>query len=409
MGMEPLVLVVNPGSASRKYSLYRGDSVVAQAHFEFENGQIVCGLRTGRHPAERITSFGEANSGTMLSTLRETSAALLQLLIQRGVIANAQEITGVGVRIVAPSSYFLEDRIIDDACLEHLRRVEAIAPLHVSHVREEIDFLRAELPGVPLVGVSDSAFHITKPDYNWNYGLPLELSDQFDIKRFGYHGISVAAIVRSLESHSLLRPKTVVAHLGSGCSVTGVLHGKSIDNSMGFSPLEGLMMSTRSGTIDLLAANELGKRLNLDTNGLVEELNEKSGLAGVSGISSDIRVLLDEEAKGNYRAGLALRMFVGEIQQYIARMAAELNGIDLLVFTGTVGERSFIMRRRIAENLQFMGVELEQHTNDGLDAVSKPMLISPKKHHPHVYVMHSDEDYEIAQRTAQKLGGTSGE
>lgn len=387
--MEPLILVANPGSASRKYSLYSGSQVIAEGHFEYENSHIVCSFFDGKTLETHDPSIDNIN---------DSMSIFLGLLQEKGVASDLNSIDKIGLRIVAPSSFFLVDHIIDSEVISELDAQERRAPLHIHSELEEIEIIKKMLPNIPIIGVSDSAFHITKPDVTWNYGISLDVADKYDIKRFGYHGISVSAIMRRLQENRIFVPKVIVCHLGSGSSVTAVLDGKSVDNTMGFSPLEGLLMATRSGDIDVLALKELKEVLNLDDHGVHKLLNSESGLLGVSGISSDIRELLIEEQNGNYRAGLALRMYVLKIQQAIGRMAATLNGVDALVFTGTVGERSFIMRRRITDNLSHLGISVDDDINNDVTSANEPTLISVTGVMSHVYVMHSDEGAEIVRR-----------
>ncbi|HET8669325.1 MAG TPA: hypothetical protein VFM05_01505, partial [Candidatus Saccharimonadales bacterium] len=253
MAMEPLTLIANPGSASRKYALYAGQTVRAQLHFEYLDYHIVCTIHkdgTYEHAPVELKDFNEA------------AVKLPDLLHKHKLLSNKEHISRVGLRIVAPSSFFLGDHLIDDEVVARLEALEPHAPLHISATLHELRSLRKVFDGLPIVGVSDSAFHITKPDYAWNYGLPLEDADRLEIKRFGYHGISVASVVRTLQGTEKLPPKVIICHLGSGASITAVHGGKSMDTTMGYSPLEGVVMSTRSGTIDFTAVRALKEAFN---------------------------------------------------------------------------------------------------------------------------------------------------
>ena len=250
--------------------------------------------------------------------------------------------------------------------------------------------------------ISDSAFHARKPSYAWNYGINLQDADRFEIKRFGYHGLSVSSAVNELWNRGKLPPKVVVCHLGSGSSVSAVFHGRSIDNTMGYSALEGVIMATRTGSIDYTAAMALKTKLGLDDDQLEHYLDEKGGLLGLSG-TSDIREILDREANGDHIAHLALMTLIHSIHKAIGAMVVAMNGADLLVFTGTVGERSANLRRRIVAHLECLDFILDGNRNKSClnpteftsisqAAVSKPIIVIP-----------TDEGVEIARHTVKLL------
>ena len=390
MAVDTLVLAANPGSASRKYALYQGGKFLASLHFEHEDGQIVCTLMTPQK-TERIDS--------PTNHLETAPEYLLATFKQAGIKVN----TGfncIGLRVVAPTAQFLHDHLLDNTAINKLKTLQRYVPLHIHATLQEAEVLKRCFTTIPIVAISDSAFHITKPDYAWNYAIPLDDADRLDIKRFGYHGISLAANVRILTEAKKLPAKLVVCHLGSGASVTAVLNGQSVDNTMGFSPLEGLMMATRSGSVDLLAINALQKELKLTMKDIDDYLNKRSGLLGVSGLTSDIRELLEAEAGGHYRAGLALRMYVHRVQQAIGQMVAALGGIDALVFTGTVGCRSFPVRQRIVDGLDYLGLAVDLAKNERAIEPTSLQNISPKSRHKPVFVITTDENYEIATRAA---------
>ena len=392
--MESLTLVINPGSSSRKYSLYSGSAKLHDAYYETESGAIT--LITNDSTSMHRYSPGIAH-------LDDAFEHYMGVVEQKEIIGKNTEIKGVGVRVVAPSSYFLDDHIVDQESLEALRSQASRAPLHINTVLREIEHIATKLPGHSIVMVSDSAFHKTKSDVAWNYALPLEIADRYDLKRFGYHGLSVASTVRTLEIHGYMKARMVICHLGSGASVTALLNGQSIDNSMGYSPLEGLVMATRSGSVDVGVVFELQRILNLDTLQTEEFLNRESGLLGLSGRSSDIRDLLEFEQQGDYRAGLALRSYALSVAKHIASMSTVLGGLDMLVFTGTVGERSGIMRARILENLKFIGLLLDDSKN-GATQADKPIQISADTSPATIMVLHADEGSEIAYRVRTFLG-----
>lgn len=394
MAVEPLVLAVNPGSASKKYALYKGKRLIADVHFEYEAGKVVCSI------ADKSGVYAESG---LVHDLPEASESLLGMFRARGYLKEGQTVDGIGIRVVAPTSYFLEHRFLDEAAVRQLESLVQRAPLHIGATLAEVKELQKNFVNVPIFAVSDSAFHAEKPDYAWNYGISLDLADTHEIKRFGFHGISVESIVQTLSSRNLLEEKVIVCHLGSGSSVTAVLTGRSIETTMGYSPLEGLIMATRSGSIDTIASHELKRVIGGGDHELEELLNHQSGLLGISGFSNDIRELLVAEEEGSYRAGLALNMFAYHVQQAIGRMAAVLDGADTLVFTGTVGARSVAMRERIANKLSYLNFAIKPDLNAAAYEPKTPTRINPRTRQKNIYVITTDEAYEIAWRTQQAL------
>jgi len=392
MAMAPLTLIANPGSASRKYAVYKGRHLLANLHFEHIGDRVIGSIQHDDKHYEVPVAAGSLDAVT---------GQLMELLQSEKLIQANEMIVLVGLRIVAPSAFFLQDRIVDDEAEAQLAAMEHRAPLHIAATRHELQVLREQFPAARIVGVSDSAFHATKPDVAWLYGIPLHDADRFDIKRFGYHGISVSSVIRTLRAAEKLPPKVVVCHLGSGASVTAVAHGKSIDTTMGYSPLEGLIMATRTGTIDTTAVKVLQESLGMDGDTMQEYLNKQSGLLGISGRSSDIRELLQLEADGDHYAGLALRTYVYAIQKAIGQMVAVLGGMDVLVFTGTVGERSAVVRQRITRNLHYLDVLLDDHANNSCTAPETLTPISKIAHSRPVLVIPADETAEMVRSVAK--------
>ena len=386
MAVATLTLVANPGSASRKYGLYHEDHCLARLHFEHQDNQLVCSVWT---PFQSISrEFGDIQIEDSIYHVRE-------LFEFAGVLKGDSSIDRVAIRIVAPGSFFLDNRIVDDEFLDRFKQAAQQAPLHVGATLVEIQCLRSVFSEAQIVGVSDSKFHVTKPDYAWNYGLPLDVADRFGIKRFGYHGLSVAGALRRLHESQIEADRIIICHLGSGSSVTAVREGVSIDTTMGFSPLEGVVMATRSGSVDAVAVHELSRSLGLSHEETLEYLNNRSGLLGLSGSSSDIRELIERESAGDYRASLALNVMVYSIQKSIGQMAAVLNGVDALVFTGTVGERSAIIRRRIVENLRYLDFAINPHTNEPCLSPTELTWVSDARISKPIYVVPTDETREM--------------
>ena len=389
----PLILVANPGSASRKYGLYRGDAAVADLHFEWESGKVICTVQTEHD--RFVEPVG-------VQHLDEVIGYVEAMLLRSGALRDGDNIDAIGLRLVAPNSYFLANHHLTPSVIEKLRDLERVAPLHISIILKEFAALQAEFKGVPMYGISDSGFHISKPDYAWNYGISLEDADRYEIKRYGYHGLSVQSAIHHLKRHDKLANKIVLAHLGSGASVTALHGGKSLDNTMGYSPLEGLIMATRSGTIDYGAARALQLSKELDNEAMEAYLNREAGLKGIGG-SPDIRELRLREQDGDDRARLALATYVYGVQKGIAQMTAALGGVDALVFTGTVGERSAVIRESIVNRLHYLDFVLDNRVNTactdplGLETVSSLAKSKP------IYVVHADEALEIARQTAAML------
>jgi len=387
--METLILAADPGSASRKYALYNKSRCLVSFHFEYENDRIICTRVIG----DKVTKFNPK-----IKDFDECPKQILPLLEQARGAKNI-DIKGIGLRVVAPTGFFLKDHLLNDEVISHLTTLESRVPLHIKATLAEAKSLQKQFNNIPIGLISDSAYHYSKPDYAWNYPIKLEDADQLEIKRFGYHGISVFSVVRDLAYEYELPEKLIVCHLGSGSSVTAVINGESFDTTMGYSPLDGLMMASRSGSIDAAAALALKKDLKLTDNELEIYLNENCGLFGISGFSNDIRELVDAEAKGHYRAKLALAMYVYKIQQAIGQMAAAMGGVDGLIFTGTVGDRSFIIRKRIIDRLEFLNLALQTDLNEHTVEPQIITRISPRTRQKPIYVISTDELHEISRRT----------
>jgi acetate kinase len=390
MAMDTLTLVTNPGSASRKYALYDGKICLAQLHFENIGKSTI-----------RCTFSSNAENHVFDVTQKSLDAVVgltIPLLEKYKILDSKKSIGSIGIRIVAPSSYFLKDRVIDAQVVDHLKAISERAPLHLKITLKEIKLLKLAFPRTKIIAVSDSAFHAQKPDYAWNYGIRLADADKLDIKRFGYHGLSVASIVDKLSHADKLPAKLLVCHLGGGVSVTAVKNGHSIDNTMGYTPLDGPVMATRSGSIDPTAVISLKAQLGLKDLEVEEYLNKASGLFGLSGLSGDIRELLEFE-KANHHAELAIQTYIYSIQKYVGQMAAALNGCDALVFTGTIGVRSPVIRARIAKNFEYLDLFIDDKANKASRRESDILqtIHLDKKSKP-IYVITTDESGQIAKQ-----------
>jgi len=391
--LSKLILVTNPGSSSRKYALYRGEECVATLHFEYEDNKVICTTRFGEEKIEskpRIKDVSEA-AGQCESILRKT-----------GALREGQKIDAVAARLVVASPYFGRDYIVDEAVLAEAEKAKDRSPLHTATNLAEIQFFKQKFPNLPVVAISDSAFHFSKPKEAFRYGLDTELQDKIGLGRYGYHGISMNSIVNIMRRNSILPEKVVVCHLGSGASVSAIKNGESVDNSMGYSPLEGMMMATRSGDIDFSAALAIKRELKLDDAGLEQYLNKQAGLLGVSGRSDDIRLLLADEAAGNERAAEAMQTYIYRLRKVIGEMVAVLDGVDAIVFTATVGERSAEIRKRLCAGLTYLDMELDEEKNQNADEAPIWINLAKRSSKP-IYMIRTDESREMARRAEHML------
>jgi acetate kinase len=330
-----------------------------------------------------------------LINITDAPEQLALFLEHIGVLHDEAAMQRVVIRVVAPGSYFLQHRVVDAEFMHHLKAAASRAPLHVSATLGELQRLQHHFASVTIVAASDSAFHVTKPDYAWNYGIDLDDADKFDIKRFGYHGLSAASVIDILKHREKLPPKVIMCHIGGGVSVTAVYKGKSIDTTMGYSPLEGVIMATRSGSIDPIAARELQQKLGLDAAGMENYLNCYGGLQGLSGVSSSVLDLLKHEEAGNHRASLALDTYVFALQKAIGQMASVLNGVDVLVFTGTVGERSAPIRERVVSKLTYLDFALDKRENNACFQPASLAVISKLVHSKPIFVAPANEERQM--------------
>ncbi len=391
--MRDKYFVVNIGSDSKKYALYEGTERRFFAHFEKEAEAFIVTFETGVSKEKRMLSekdYGNALAG-VLEEIKRSGA----------VTAPEREIRAVGFRVVAPGSFFQKHRLVDSDFVKRLKSERGLAPLHAEPMLAELGRLDKLLPKIPVIAVSDSAFHAAMPPVASVYAIPHAIAEKFEIRRFGYHGISFSSVVRKVKATLGTMPSRVImCHLGNGASVTAVKDGQSVDTSMGFTPLEGLVMGTRSGDIDPGALIELAKRLKLSPDKLESFLYHECGLLGVSGESNDIRDLLKLEKEGDSRAALALDLFAYRIKKYIGAYAAALNGFDLVTFSGGIGERSFAMRERVMRGLDGLGLALDQSKNNAAESVDAFINQESSKD---IAVIVTDEMGEIAAIAATFL------
>ena len=302
--MDKNILVINIGSSTKKYSLYKGDTLLFDAHFERDKEKFA------------VTYKNEESVDISKNVFNDSLSALYNTLKKNGYLDNS--IAYIGLRLVAPGEFFTENRIVDKDFLKKLELVAGEDRAHIEPIQKELARASELFGDVSIVAISDSSFHKSIPSYAKNYALPKKFIKDFGIQRFGYHGISLSGIVNTLSSRPWgLEKRAIICHLGSGASITAVMDGKSIDTSMGYSPLEGLLMSSRVGDLDV------GAVLHLMESKTVEELQEifykKSGLLAVSGLSDDMRVLIDADKEGHIGAHDAIEMFAYRIRKYIGK------------------------------------------------------------------------------------------
>ena len=317
-----------------------------------------------------------------------------------GCLSSLDEINAVGHRVVHGGEKFNQSVLITPEVKEMIVKCIELAPLHNPANLKGIEAIEQTLPSVPQVAVFDTAFHQTMPDEAYMYALPYELYEKYAIRRYGFHGTShryVSARVCEYLGIDAANTKIITAHIGNGGSCTAVLNGKSVDTSMGLTPVEGLMMGTRSGDLDLGAATYIMDKENLSTAEFANLVNKKSGLMGVSGVSSDARDIDNAVKEGNERADLARRMFIYRVKKYIGSYAAALNGVDVIVFTGGIGENDTFIRGEIAKGLSYLGATIDMEKNNRIRG--EEAVITTPDSRVTVCVIPTDEEWMIASDT----------
>ena len=321
-----------------------------------------------------------------------------------GVIKELSEIDAVGHRMVHGGEKFNKSVLLTDEVLKAFEECSDLAPLHNPANLKGVRAVQELMPGLPQVGVFDTAFHQTMPDYAYMYAIPYELYEKYGIRRYGFHGTShryVSQRVCDFLGVKAEEQRVITCHIGNGGSVAAVKHGKCMDTSMGLTPLEGVMMGTRSGDIDGGAVSFIEKKLGLDADGISNLLNKKSGVLGITGISSDMREIEAAEKAGNPRAILAQNMYNYRIKKYIGAYAAAMGGVDIIVFTAGVGENQSGMRAGACEGLEWMGVKLDKELN--LKVHGEEAVISAPDSKVKVVVIPTDEELMIATDTMNLL------
>ncbi len=324
---------------------------------------------------------------------------------EKGILQNLNDIAAVGHRVVHGGSRFAESALITAEVETAINQCVPLAPLHNPYNLGGIRACRQALPNAAHVAVFDTAFHQTMPDYAYMYALPYALYEQYGIRRYGFHGTShryVSMRAAEILGRPLTSLKLITCHLGNGCSITAVNQGKSVDTSMGLTPLEGLMMGTRSGDIDPAIIFHLMEEGQMPADKINQTLNRESGLLGISGVASDVRDLFRAVSEGNPQAALALQMFAYRVKQYIGKYAAVLGGLDALIFTGGIGENASSIRTTICENLGFLGIHLDEEKNQSAESAK---AIHRKGAPVKLLVIPTNEELMIARDTLRLIKG----
>ncbi len=395
------VLVINAGSSSLKYQLLdpSTEEVLAQGLCERIG---IDGRLTHKVPAKDAKYEFEIAMPTHAEAIQSVLDALTSP--EHGVIASMKEIDAVGHRVVHGGEAFNKSVLITDEVMKAIEECIPLAPLHNPANLTGIKACQNVMPGVPMVAVFDTAFHQTMPAKSYIYALPYEYYEKDKVRRYGFHGTShkyVAGRAAAMLGKPAEELKIITCHLGNGSSVTAVDGGKSVDTSMGFTPLAGLPMGTRSGDLDAGILEYLMNKYNLDIKEMLNILNKKSGVLGISGVSSDFRDLSDAAEKGNDRAGLAVDAFNYGVKKLIGAYAAAMGGVDAIVFTAGVGENSADQRLAIASGLEFMGVKMDAEANK---VRGKETVISTADSKVKVLLIPTNEELMIARDTAEIVG-----
>ena len=391
------ILVLNCGSSSIKYALYNMDdhSVVTSGGIEkIGLPDSFIKLKVNGQKVQMDEPVPEHTAGVQL---------IFRVLTQGeyAVLNDLHELDAVGHRMVHGGERFSESVLITDEVMRDFSACNDLAPLHNPANIKGVNAVKALLPEIPQVGVFDTAFHQTMPDYAYMYATPYELYEKYGVRRYGFHGTSHRYVSKRVLDYLGIDKaegtKIITCHIGNGASIAAVKDGKCVDTSMGLTPLEGLIMGTRSGDIDAGAVTFIMDKENLDTKGLSNLLNKKSGLLGVSGGASDFRDILKGIEEGNDHARLAKEMYTYRIKKYIGQYAAAMGGVDIIVFTGGAGENQWEVREGATNGLEFLGVNVDVEKNHSCRATE--MTISADDSKVKVCVIPTDEELMIATDT----------
>ena len=393
------ILVLNCGSSSLKYQL-----------IDMSNEEVLCvglveriGIEGSVLKQEKDGVEGKLIVEQPMKNHQDAIKLVLDAVVdpQYGGVKDIKEVEAVGHRVVHGGEKFAGSVLITDEVKAALEECIELAPLHNPANIMGIEACEAILPGVPMVGVFDTAFHQTMPKSSYLYGLPHELYTKYGVRRYGFHGTShryVSQRAAAMLGKNIEDCKIITCHLGNGASVAAIDGGKSVDTSMGFTPLEGLIMGTRCGDIDAAILPFLMEKEGLDAKGLSDLMNKKSGVYGMTGISSDFRDIEDAAAQNNELAQVALESYAKKVKKYIGSYAAEMNGVDAVVFTAGVGENGIDMRADIMANMDFLGMKLDEEANK---VRGKERVISTEDSKVKILLIPTNEELMIARYTLE--------
>ena len=393
------ILVLNCGSSSLKYQL-----------IDMSNEEVLCvglveriGIEGSVLKQEKDGVEGKLIVEQPMKNHQDAIKLVLDAVVdpQYGGVKDIKEVEAVGHRVVHGGEKFAGSVLITDEVKAALEECIELAPLHNPANIMGIEACEAILPGVPMVGVFDTAFHQTMPKSSYLYGLPHELYTKYGVRRYGFHGTShryVSQRAAAMLGKNIEDCKIITCHLGNGASVAAIDGGKSVDTSMGFTPLEGLIMGTRCGDIDAAILPFLMEKEGLDAKGLSDLMNKKSGVYGMTGISSDFRDIEDAAAHNNELAQVALESYAKKVKKYIGSYAAEMNGVDAVVFTAGVGENGIDMRADIMANMDFLGMKLDEEANK---VRGKERVISTEDSKVKILLIPTNEELMIARDTLE--------
>lgn len=393
------ILVLNCGSSSLKYQL-----------IDMSNEEVLCvglveriGIEGSILKQEKDGVEGKLIVEQPMKNHQDAIKLVLDAVVdpQYGGVKDIKEVEAVGHRVVHGGEKFAGSVLITDEVKAALEECIELAPLHNPANIMGIEACEAILPGVPMVGVFDTAFHQTMPKSSYLYGLPHELYTKYGVRRYGFHGTShryVSQRAAEMLGKNIEDCKIITCHLGNGASVAAIDGGKSVDTSMGFTPLEGLIMGTRCGDIDAAILPFLMEKEGLDAKGLSNLMNKKSGVYGMTGISSDFRDIEDAAAQNNELAQIALESYAKKVKKYIGSYAAEMNGVDAVVFTAGVGENGIDMRADIMANMDFLGMKLDEEANK---VRGKERVISTEDSKVKILLIPTNEELMIARDTME--------
>ena len=389
------VLVINCGSSSLKFQLINSESEAVLAKGLCE--RIGIDGRLTYQPAGGEKNVSEKAMPTHTEAIQFVIDALTDA--DTGVVKSLDEIGAVGHRVVHGGEKFAKSVVVTPEVKVAIAECNDLAPLHNPANLIGIEACESLMPSTPQVVVFDTAFHQTMPEKAYMYGLPYEYYEKYKVRRYGFHGTShsfVSKRVAEIVGKPYNATKTIVCHLGNGASISAVLNGESVDTSMGLTPLEGLVMGTRSGDIDPAIMEFVAKKENLDIAGIMNVLNKKSGVEGISGVSSDFRDLEEAADNGNARAALAIDVFAYRVAKYVGAYTAAMNGVDNIVFTAGIGENAGLVRTKVCSYLGYLGITIDEEANGKR---GEEIVISTPDSKVKVLVVPTNEELAIARET----------